>query len=116
LIAANLEQHYAGMLDYAQLRRRVSDYNTFAVCKQELEVLAHEINILLVRLIKATGNKSGDFNLEPFTTGINRMEENYHNVIQIAAREPLVFLLFISSLNSFQTSLQSLQQSIRAMT
>lgn len=116
LVAANLEQLYEGMLDYAQLRRRVSDYNTFAVCKQELDVLAHEINGLFVRLIKTTGNKAGDFNLEQLTAGIYRMEENYHNVIQIAAREPLVFLLFVSSLNSFQTSLQALHQSIRSMT
>ncbi len=108
-----LSRLYEGMLDYAQLRRRVSDVNTFAVCKDEFTGLSQAINKAFTQLMRSVARKKHTLDLETLAAWTRRMEESYHHVVQIAAREPLVFLLFIASLNSFRAAIQNFYDSIQ---
>lgn len=103
-----LDLLYDNMLDYSQLRRRVTDYTTFSVCSQELTDILQEINTSIDGAIARVANQKFYSNTTMLHEKINRLENNYHQVLQVAAREPLVFLLFIDSLNAFKDSMDAL--------
>jgi len=96
---------FDNMLDYSQIRRRVTDYSTFSVCSQELKSIKTEINRSIDGAIANMGNKKLYLNTESLVQQINQLESSYHNVLQIASREPLTFLLLIDSLTAFSKNL-----------
>lgn len=100
-----LDLLFDNMLDYSQIRRRVTDYSTFSVCSQELKAIAIEINQAIDGAIASMGNKKLYINTESLNQKIIQLEASYHNVLQIASREPLTFLLFIDSLVAFRKNL-----------
>lgn len=91
-----LDQLYDGMLDYAQLRRRVTDATVFEICKKELIDIQNDIDQLLFGMIR-----KNDLDTMSFINHIQRLEDQYHQVLHVVAHEPLVFLLFIFSLKLF---------------
>jgi uncharacterized membrane protein YccC len=103
-----LDLLYDNMLDYSQLRRRVTDYTTFSVCSQELTDISQEINTSIDGAICRIADQKFYSNTSMLHEKINSLENNYHQVLQIASREPLVFLLFIDSLNAFKDSIDML--------
>lgn len=108
-ILPRLDRIYEVMLDYAQLRRRVTDMNTFVVCREEFAAVLRAIDMLFRRLPRSLDTKPEKLDFTPLEKGISRLEESYHNVLQIAAREPLVFLLFIYSLQNLRNELEKLE-------
>lgn len=108
LLLSNLELLYENMLDYSQLRRRVTDYATFSLCSQELTKISNEIDKLIEAVIAHVLSKKYYANIQNLNQSINQLDNNYNNVLRIAAREPLVFLLFIDSLNAFGKKLEDL--------
>lgn len=99
---------FANMLDYAQLRRRVTDYATFSICSQELTQIFQAITQILKDAEKVQGRQTIEMHVNILRQYVHRLEENYNHVLQIASREPLPFLLFIYSLNTFCTYLEGL--------
>lgn len=100
-LITKLDKLYEIMLDYAQLRRRVSDHTVFFLCASELEAIAKEIGRLFSALSRNVFSAI-EIDTTPLTEKIRDFEDNYLHVLQVTAREPLVFVLFISSLKSFQ--------------
>lgn len=91
------EKLFIIMLDYAQLRQRVSDHHTFSLCRVELIAIQQAINHLLQSPAKLNY-------IETFEEKINRFEDIYQNVLRVTAPDPLVFMLFIDSLRQFGQS------------
>ena len=100
-VAARLDHLFDIILDAAQLRRRITDYATLEVCKRELDTINHEINKIYSHLIAAT--KARDYKIDtlPLQHAIIRLDESYQSIIQVTAREPLAFFLFIASMKAF---------------
>jgi hypothetical protein len=99
-IASKLNELFASMLDYAQLRARVSDFTIFSVCVKELTAIADDINKLLSLLLSATGKREA-LETENLANQILKFEDHYQHVLKIAAKEPLPFVLFIAGLRNF---------------
>lgn len=102
---AKLDLLFDNMLDYSQIRRRVTDFSTFSVCSQELQAIVSEMNHAIDGAIANMANKKLYANTDALTQKINQLEASYHHVLQIASREPLTFLLFIDSLTAFRKNL-----------
>jgi hypothetical protein len=100
-----LDQFYGLLLDYSQLRRRVSDHTTFSICTSELTAICQEIDRLFEGLIVLMLGKKFFPNVSMLDEKILKLEESYHHILQISAREPLVFLLFIFSLKSLSNEM-----------
>jgi len=98
---AQLDALFQNMLDYSQLRRRVTDYTTFAVCREELMSIAKETDKCFGAVIAHALKKKYFPSVDQLVLSINRFETHYDQVLQVASREPLVFLLFINSLHAF---------------
>lgn len=99
---------FNNMMDYAQLRSRVTDYTTLSVCSQELKAIQAAMSQLFACLIRhdaAEKIRQADLVLQQ---KISNLEDNYHHVLQVASREPLAFLLFVNSLHTVARYLLSL--------
>src|SRR5207253_9697227 len=92
---------FENMLDYSQLRSRVTDHTTFAVCREELINIAIESDKCLDAVIAHVQQKKIFTSIDPFNQAINQLENNYYQVLQVASNQPLIFLLFIDSLHAF---------------
>jgi hypothetical protein len=96
VLTPDLYPLYESLLDCAQLRSRIGDHHTFGACAQELRAIATDLSKALT---------DPKFNRAQLETSINQLEDSYHNVLQIAARDPVVFLLFINSLKNIYAEL-----------
>lgn len=88
------------MLDYSQIRRRVTDTNTFTLCGEELTAIGNEIDQNLCDVMHLLRHKKVIVNSK-LDLLAKHLENNYQNVLRVSAREPLVFLLFMFSLKAF---------------
>jgi hypothetical protein len=100
-----LDQVFDLLLDCSQLRRRVTDHTTFAICTNELAAICQEIDRLFEGLIGLTLGKKLFPNVSMLQEKIGKLEESYNHVLQISSREPLVFLLFIFSLRALASEM-----------
>ena len=96
---------YAVMLDYAQLRGRVTDHTVFSLCQNELKDIMKAMNDILEAVVPREGAVSRT-DIETMDTSIlsdkiNYFEEIYQNVLRVTAPDPLVFILFINSLKKW---------------
>jgi hypothetical protein len=103
-----LDALFTNIMDYAELRRRVTDYNTFSVCSDELRNIESEIEECFEAVIQHVKNKKYIAYSDQLNTKINHLEDNYHHVLEVASPEPFAFLLFIQSLNAFSEKLKAL--------
>lgn len=94
------------LIDCSQLRWRVTDAATFELCQLEMRAIQQVINLNFDILMS--------INLECATQAfiamdqqIANLDSNYQTVLQIAAKEPFVFMLFISSLKRLENALHS---------
>lgn len=97
----HLQQLYAVMLSYAQLRYRVSDPDEFSLCYAELVSLRQAQKIIFVNLMKLKPNATNIINTESLIDRIFRLEDVYQIGLCAAVKEPLSFLIFITDLNYF---------------
>lgn len=113
-LLANFARLHDIMLDCAQLRYRVSDQTVFQICDNELSMIATSLHTLLSRMVTtrrclaAQQNQLTD-DSDAFAASITQLEDNYYHVLQVAAHEPLGFLLFIHSLKALQQEIIVLQ-------
>jgi hypothetical protein len=109
-LLAKLNTLYDILLDCSLLRFRVKDHAIFKVCKEELIDIAREIDKTIFQFIQIVNKgfffhsqvtrHQARFDITEFSKKIQKLEDNYQNVLQIAAHDPLVFFLFICSLKS----------------
>lgn len=155
---SGLENIYQLLLDVSQIRRRVSDHTTFALCKQEMASIEECLNVSFVNLaIKVArsidyrsekrvfrvypesmfgavrcqwvkgildklygrvdsavkprndafrgdsqDNEPIELDTNKLLVAIRRFEENFHHVLQVTSRDPLVFVFFIASLHALK--------------
>ena len=109
-LLVNLDYIYSIILDCAQLRRRVSDYTIFNLCYNEMTAIMQEINRIVLAVISVYGWQPAKFDVLALAEKIRQLEDNYHNVLQVTAREPLVFVLFIASLKTLNEELVKLYE------
>lgn len=93
-------------IDCALIRQRVTDYSLFEICKDELQALDIEI----AHYINHINDKSRPYDISNLNFAINKLESIYNTVLQVAAPEPLAFLLFIESLKELSKKLTTLNQ------
>lgn len=105
-IIETIDQIFDTIIDCAQVRRRVSDYSVFEICKDELKAIALDIDMALSGLIK----KNYHYEVSSLDQAIKKLEANYNAVLQVAAREPLVIFLFIESLKELSEKLKKIKE------
>lgn len=96
--ANKLQAMFDILMDCAQLRRRVSDHTVFALCVQELAGISREVNQLFIEVGKVSANHASSVDTLPLQEKIDLLTNHFQTVLNVAAREPLAFLLFIASL------------------
>lgn len=89
--ATNLNQFFDAMMNYSQLRWRVTDFNVFSICAKELNALSQAIDSLIV-----TDQK----NTVEVVEALQQLEDIYQQVLQISSPDPLAFLLFIAGVKA----------------
>jgi hypothetical protein len=105
LAQKKFDEVYDLLLDCSQLRRRVSDHTTFTICSEELTAICQEIERLFEGLMAVVMGKKFFPHINMLQEKIQRLEETYNHVLQVSAREPLVFLLFIFSLKALSNEM-----------
>lgn len=88
--------------DYSQLRHRVKDASTFELCAKELTGIMAAIDNIYTKLLKNSKKQDG---LVIFAAKLEQFEANYQQVLQVAARDPLDFMLFLQSLKLLHNEL-----------
>jgi len=94
---------YDIMLGYASIRWQETDHSTFALCAEELKALAKEMDAVFQQLIKGKDK----LNTAMLTMKLTEFEQHFQTVLNVTAREPLLFLLFIFYIKSFITTLNT---------
>lgn len=102
---------YNGLLDCGLLRWRIKDKTAFGICRKELTDIRDALIALLDSCSSDSSARNSDSSSrrmpgprdENFLNGkISALESVNQSVLQVAAKEPLAFLLFISGLKALQ--------------
>lgn len=103
------------LMDIGQVRRRVADHTVFGICASELSVI--EAGIVNIFNAIAAGKPYAD--LVPLIAelgrAIERLEETVEQVIRVASREPVVFVLFVASLKALLRQFRNMTEMPEAM-
>lgn len=94
-ISKDVEKIVDLTLDYSQLRHRIMDPSTFQLCAKELTGLMAAIDHIYTQLIK---HKKKPEILMIFASKIEQFEANYQQILQVAARDPVDFILFVQTM------------------
>lgn len=113
-IIATLENVFESLLACSLLRFRVTDQSVFAVCCSELTEIYDQLDKNLVEMAAVYQHKNPFLNTEGLQEKIELLENNYQTVLQVTAKEPVVFLLFISSLKSLANEIEKFYNVIPA--
>lgn len=92
-------------LDYSQLRSRINDPATFELCAKELTGLMLAIDNIYTELMK---NKKKPETLNYLNAKIEQFEVNYQQILQVAARDPIDFMLFLQTFKMLQQNLSQI--------
>lgn len=94
------------LMEVALLRFRVKDHTTYEICNAEL--------LAIDEALQANFNlKNHIENQLLLRESIKRLENNYQQVLQVAAPDPMVFLFFIASLKSLAEAIDDLLQQLQ---
>ena len=105
------DQLFLTLLASGQLRHRVSDHTTFRFCFDELKQLKqflldgllHLKELILVHPLKQVA-------FVDYTLSLETMEGIYEMVLQVVAKEPISFLIFIQDIRRFSKLLTQDQE------
>lgn len=93
------------LLDSGQLRHRISDHTTFRFCSDELTKIKvyfeQALTNLQLIILKETKIESANDSV------VSSLEGIYEMVLQVVAKEPISFLLFIQTMKSISMSLEN---------
>lgn len=86
------------LIDLGQIRRRVTDHATFRLCQEDLLALESALIAFMSQWLSGS--------MAEVAARLNRctdqFEDTFHHVLNIAGREPVVFVLFIGALRELQ--------------
>jgi hypothetical protein len=87
------------ILDVSQIRWRVTDHTIFGLCDKELQALeASFIQLFSTPRLAQTV----EVKLAATASSIDQFESIYMHAMNVTAKEPTVFILFISAMRSIQ--------------
>lgn len=107
-VTKKLNTLYDILVDAGQLRWRLSDHNVAELCSAELTVIEKEMSKLLTEAENVASKNQCHLDISALDNAIQSLEDNYHQVLQVTSREPLVFLLFIATLRAFSEEISGL--------
>lgn len=81
---------YNGLIDCGLLRWRIKDKSLFSICRPELSAIGEA-------LAKILSGENDDLSVQ-----ITALESINQSVLQVTAKEPLAFLLFIGGLKALK--------------
>lgn len=87
------------LMNIAQLRRRVTDFHIFSVCEREMLAIAVALDDVFTAMRAVTLMSQEKIDAYPLEEKITQFANHYQAILNVAAKEPLAFLLFIASLN-----------------
>lgn len=90
------------------LRYRVNEYSLFEICQPEMQGLEEASTNLLIKLSKSFFYKHISLNTNDLSEKITAFEGLHRRTLQIAARDPIVFLFFLQDMYSFRDKLDSM--------
>ncbi len=111
-LANKLSLFYEMMLDYSQLRFRVTDLATLSLCQPELQGIKEEINNALNAVYTLLTRKQPKIYASNLSEKLTFLERNFEQVVKVAAPDPLVFLLFIATIKSFYEEWEHLSETV----
>lgn len=85
---------YNGLMDCALLRWRVKDKSVFQICHNEMLAIK---DALIAALLSSEPESS-----RALSASITALESLNQSVLQVAAKEPLAFILFVYSLKTLK--------------
>jgi hypothetical protein len=107
---SDVQSLFETMMDLSQIRWRVSDHTVFQLCSIELS----EIELAMIAVLNAFPNTGKAAYLEKcivhFERGINRLEDNLEHIVKVAAREPVVFILFLAALKAMLSQFKNMAE------
>lgn len=105
-----IEQMSELIISIGQLRFRVKDHATFAVCETELTVLAQQIELMLRRLSRNDEVGNDESMAEKLTVAIQTFEEINRSTLQVVSHSPLAFLIFIQDMYAVRDLMEKLNR------
>lgn len=111
-LANKLSLFYEMMLDYSQLRFRVTDLATLSLCQPELQGIKEEINNALSAVYTLLAHKQPKIYASNLSEKLALLERNFEQVVKVAASDPLVFVLFIATIKSFYEEWAHLSETV----
>lgn len=105
-IADQLERFFDHLLAVATLRWRVSDTTIFELCQDEMRDIEKSLTTIFSMLKKSRTKQFTD-EINQFEQRIAALEALYERVLQVSAKEPFAFLLFIKQLKHLPKAMQN---------
>ncbi len=104
LDASNQRYHqlqviFDNLMDVAQLRRRVTDFHIFTICEREMLAISMALDEVFAQMREITLASKDKIDVYPLEEKITQLADHYQTILNVAAKEPLAFLLFVASLN-----------------
>ncbi len=91
-----LQESFTLLVDASQLRFRISDFTVFGLCADEIKQLSQVLVTGLTQLEHQADLTSAQ--LAPIQRALAEWDAIYQQVINVSAREPIVFILFAETL------------------
>lgn len=104
-----VDEIYAAIIEAAMVRWRVTDATIFSLCRKELVDVYREICKAFLEAIAVVKSKQAVIATKQLEYKIHALEENYSHVLQVAAKEPLMVMLFIDSLKLLSAKLGAIR-------
>lgn len=86
------------LIDLGQIRRRIQDHSTFNLCRAEMLELERALIIYADGLMYENMAEAA----VRLNRAINQFEDIFNHVLNVAAREPVIFILFIGALRELE--------------
>lgn len=101
-----MESVYENVMDYAQIRWRVEDHSSYALCASELRSLEAGVDSRLEALSRVFRNKPVSVSASMvLTEALGRMRSVYDAILNVSIQEPMAMLLFMASLHGLNDKL-----------
>lgn len=104
-----LDRIFDVLEDCAQLRYRVKDHYTFQLCAKELIAITEAIDKEFQEISSAIDMNRKAETSDMLMNAISALEGNYQHVLKTSTHEPLVFLIFMTSLKALDDEFNEIQ-------
>lgn len=103
---ARLKETFTLLIDASQLRFRISDFTVFGLCADEIKQLGKTLVAGLTQLEHQNTLAANE--LQSIQQALAHWDAIYQQVVNVSAREPVVFVLFTETLKRLVLSLEQI--------